>query len=171
MGPILGAEFLVAVGDICAFSSADRGSLPRQVLCLRPVTPASGSATTKGCEEETRFSRRGSSTSRPLPACAALRNPGLSTIARGLRVRGTPTRWLHPPAGGSMFCGRCCATEPRSRAALRLDIFIEILPNLALKCATHSETDAVGGADLGLRRPPSAVPLPHDGRGRRSLRH
>jgi len=24
MGPILGAEFLVAVGDICAFSSADR---------------------------------------------------------------------------------------------------------------------------------------------------
>src|SRR3712207_4324147 len=34
MGPILGAEFLVAVGDICAFSSADRlaayaGLVPR----------------------------------------------------------------------------------------------------------------------------------------------
>jgi hypothetical protein len=27
-----------------------------------------------------------------------------------------------------MFCGRCCVTEPRSRLALRLDIFIEILP-------------------------------------------
>ena len=27
-----------------------------------------------------------------------------------------------------MFCGRCCVTEPRSRAALQLDIFIEILP-------------------------------------------
>ena len=26
-----------------------------------------------------------------------------------------------------MFCGRCCVTEPRSRPALRLDIFIEIL--------------------------------------------
>jgi hypothetical protein len=26
-----------------------------------------------------------------------------------------------------MYCGRCCATEPRLRAALRLDIFIEIL--------------------------------------------
>ncbi len=26
-----------------------------------------------------------------------------------------------------MYCGRCCVTEPRSRAALRLDIFIEIL--------------------------------------------
>jgi len=27
-----------------------------------------------------------------------------------------------------MFCGRCCVTEPHSRPALRLDIFIEILP-------------------------------------------
>jgi hypothetical protein len=27
-----------------------------------------------------------------------------------------------------MLCGRCCVTEPRSRPALRLDIFIEILP-------------------------------------------
>ena len=26
-----------------------------------------------------------------------------------------------------MCCGRCCVTEPRLRAALRLDIFIEIL--------------------------------------------
>ncbi len=25
-----------------------------------------------------------------------------------------------------MFCGRCCVTEPRSRTALQLDIFIEI---------------------------------------------
>ena len=41
MGPILGAEFLVAVGDIRAFSSADRLAALTQVLCLRPVTPAS----------------------------------------------------------------------------------------------------------------------------------
>jgi hypothetical protein len=27
-----------------------------------------------------------------------------------------------------MSFGRCCATKPRSRAALQLDIFIEILP-------------------------------------------
>jgi hypothetical protein len=26
-----------------------------------------------------------------------------------------------------MFCGRCCVTALRSRPALRLDIFIEIL--------------------------------------------
>src|SRR5215204_2620586 len=31
--------------------------------------------------------------------------------------------------------------------------------NLAVKCATHNETDAVGRADLGLRRPPSAGPV------------
>ena len=28
-----------------------------------------------------------------------------------------------------MFCGRCCVTGPRSKLALRLDIFIEILPH------------------------------------------
>jgi hypothetical protein len=32
-----------------------------------------------------------------------------------------------------MCCGRCCATEPRLRAALRLDIFIEIL----LRCSVN----------------------------------
>ena len=26
-----------------------------------------------------------------------------------------------------MYCGRCCVMEPRSRAALQLDIFIVIL--------------------------------------------
>ena len=31
-----------------------------------------------------------------------------------------------------MFCGRCCVTEPRSRLALRLDIFIEILPRTSV---------------------------------------
>jgi transposase len=42
MGPILGAEFLVAVGDISAFESAEIGSPPTQVLSRRPVTPARG---------------------------------------------------------------------------------------------------------------------------------
>jgi hypothetical protein len=27
-----------------------------------------------------------------------------------------------------MLCGRCCVTEPPTKLALRLDIFIEILP-------------------------------------------
>jgi hypothetical protein len=31
-----------------------------------------------------------------------------------------------------MSCGRCCVMEPRLRAALRLDIFIEILPGTSV---------------------------------------
>jgi len=42
--------------------------------------------------------------------------------------------------------------------------------NLAVKCATNSETVAVGGAVLGLRRAPSVVPA-EDGRVRRSMPH
>jgi hypothetical protein len=32
-----------------------------------------------------------------------------------------------------MYCGQCCVMEPRSRAALRLDIFIEILLGTGVK--------------------------------------
>src|SRR5829696_9161210 len=42
-----------------------------------------------------------------------------------------------------MFCGRCCVTEPRSRLALRLDIFIEILPRTR-RCLT-CQLDRLGG--------------------------
>jgi hypothetical protein len=34
-----------------------------------------------------------------------------------------------------MLCGRCYVTEPRSRAALQLDIFIEILLRASLNKA------------------------------------
>ncbi len=63
---------------------------------------------------------------------AALRSLRPSTIARGLRVSGIPrlsSRWR---VGGSTSFGRCCVTEPRSRLALRLDIFIEILPGISV---------------------------------------
>jgi hypothetical protein len=42
-----------------------------------------------------------------------------------------------------MFCGRCCVTEPRSRLALQLDIFIEILPRTPVKRA-FSDAAAFG---------------------------
>ena len=32
-----------------------------------------------------------------------------------------------------MLCGRCCVTEPPTKLALRLDIFIEILLGTRLK--------------------------------------
>jgi hypothetical protein len=42
MGPILGAEFLVAVGDTSVPLRVLIGSLPTQVLSRRRVTRASG---------------------------------------------------------------------------------------------------------------------------------
>ena len=88
MGSILGAEFLVAVGDIRAFERADRLAAYAGLWSRRPVTPANGWATTKGCVVATRASS-GSSTSRPSPACVVHRSPELSTIARERKVRGT----------------------------------------------------------------------------------
>src|SRR5215211_1935174 len=102
------------------------GSLPMQVLSPRLVTPASGLATTEGCEEGTRSSS-GSSTSRRSPAYAGPQSPGSSTTAREPKARGRLRLSSLWRVGGSTYCGRCCVTEPPSRPALRLDIFIEIL--------------------------------------------
>ena len=46
MGPILGAEFLVAVGDLRAFSSADRLAAYAGLVPAAHVSLASGSVTT-----------------------------------------------------------------------------------------------------------------------------
>ncbi len=86
-------------------SLALTGSPPTRVSFRWPVTPANGLATTAGCEEGIRLSS-GCSTSRPLPACEAPRSPGPSKIARGVRARDTPRRWLRSPAGGTTSCGR-----------------------------------------------------------------
>ena len=126
MGPILGAEFLVCVGDICAFESADR------LAAYAGLVPASrdsgkrvgnrrrmrgGNKTLKRVFYQSAFaSLRGSQESRAFYA-----------IARGPRAKGT--RRLSSPwgVGGSTSYGRCCVTELRLRTAPRLDIFIEIL--------------------------------------------
>src|SRR5829696_1468544 len=102
------------------------GSLPMQVLSPRLVTPASGLATTEGCEEGRRSSS-GSSTSRRSPAYAVPRSPGSSTTTREPKARGILRLSSLWRVGGSTSCGRCCVTEPPSSPALRLDIFIEIL--------------------------------------------
>src|SRR5215208_4217437 len=107
-------------------SRVSTGLLLTPLLSRRPMTPANGWVTTKGCVVAT-GSEIGSSTSRPLPACAAPRSPGPSTIARGLRARGTLRLSSLWRGGGSMYCGQCCVTEARLRAAPPLDIFIEIL--------------------------------------------
>jgi hypothetical protein len=87
MGPVLGAEFLVAAGDLSAFSSADQ--LAAYAGLVPPTTPANGWATTTGCAAATRFSN-GSSTSRRSPVCVLRLSPGPTMIAKGERARGTP---------------------------------------------------------------------------------
>jgi N-acetylglucosamine-6-sulfatase len=55
-----------------------------------------------------------------------------------------------------MLCGRCCVTEPATKLALRLDIFIEILPRTRVNrgwlvaCAgmQYSVTSSKGGANV-----------------------
>jgi transposase len=126
MGLILGAEFLVAVGDLCAFSSADRLAA---YAGLVPAARNSGKRVGKH-----RRMRGGNKTLKRVfyqsafaSLCGLHRSPGPSTSARGPRARGTPRLSSPWHVGGSTLCGQCCVTEPRSRPALRLDIFIEIL--------------------------------------------
>src|SRR5215216_5765006 len=88
MGTLLGAEFLVAVGDVSAFESAD------QLAAYAGLVPAAHDSgkrvgNKKGCVAATRFSSE-SSTNRPSLVCAALQSPEPSTIARGLRAKDTP---------------------------------------------------------------------------------
>ena len=89
MGPILGAEFLVAVGDLRAFESADQ--LAAYAAGLVPAARDSGKRVGNHRflgEEATRFSK-GSSTSPPSQACEARQRAGPSMTARDSRARGT----------------------------------------------------------------------------------
>jgi transposase len=88
MGAILGAEFLVAVGDIGTFESAERlAAYAGLVPAARDSGKRVGNHRFLGVVA-TRPSSE-CSTSRPLPASEALRSPGLSTTAREPRAKGT----------------------------------------------------------------------------------
>src|SRR5215207_2520817 len=91
----------------------------------QPTIPANVPATITGCVVGTNSSNE-PFTSPPLPACEVRPSPGPSTIAKGEKARGTLKLSLPWRAGGSTYCGRCCAMGPRSMLHLRLDIFIEI---------------------------------------------
>jgi transposase len=54
MGPILGAEFLVCVGDIRAFESADRLAACAGLVPAARDSGISGWVSAAGCEEGTR---------------------------------------------------------------------------------------------------------------------
>jgi len=125
MGPILGAEFLVAVGDVCAFSSADR------LAAYAGLVPAA-----RDSGKRVGNHRKGRGGNRVLKrvfyqsAFASLRSVPES---RAFYDRKRREGKRHTQAVIALArrrvrasCGRCCATEPPSRPALRLDIFIEI---------------------------------------------
>ncbi len=89
MGPILGAEFLVAVGDVSTFESADRlaayaGLVPaahdfgKRVGNRRRM--GGGNKVLKRVFYQSAFSS----------LCVVCRSPGPSTSARGPRASGTP---------------------------------------------------------------------------------
>jgi hypothetical protein len=122
-----GPCFLVCVGDVSAFESADRlAAYAGLVPAARDSGKRVGNRRILG--EEVIRPSKGSSTRQRLPVCVVHRSPELSTTAREPRARSTPrlsSRWR---VGGSTCCGRCCVTEAPSRLALPLDIFIEILP-------------------------------------------
>ena len=124
MGPILGAEFLVAVGDIRAFESADR------LAAYAGLVPAArDSGKWVGNNKRMRGGNKVLKRVFYQSAFASLRSaPDSRVFYDRKRAEGDifrlSSRWR---VGGSTYCGRCCATEPRSRTALRLDIFIEIL--------------------------------------------
>ena len=126
MGPILGAEFLVAVGDVRAFSSADRLAAYAGVV---PTAHDSG----KRLGNHRRM-RGGNKTLKRVfhqSAFASLRSaPESKAFYERKRAEGkrhTQALIALTRRRVSVMCGRCCVTEPHSRLALRLDIFIEIL--------------------------------------------
>ena len=127
MGPILGAEFLVAVGDIHAFESADR------LAAYAGLVPAaSDSGKRVGNNKRMRGGNKVLKRVFYQSAFASLRgSPESRAFYDRKRTEGKRhTQALSSPwrVGGSMLCGRCCVTEPPTKLALRLDIFIEILP-------------------------------------------
>jgi Transposase IS116/IS110/IS902 family len=121
----------VAVGDICAFESAERLAA---YAGLVPAARDSGKRVGKG-----RRMRGGNKTLKRVfyqSAFASLRStPQSRAFYDRKRAEGKRhTQALSSPwrVGGSMFSGRCCVTGPRLRDALWLDIFIEILPGTSV---------------------------------------
>jgi hypothetical protein len=126
MGAILGAEFLVAVGDISVFSSADRLAA---YAGLVPAVRDSG----KRVGNHRRM-RGGNKTLKRVFYQSAFASLRSSAESRAFYERKRAEGKRHTQAlialarrRVNVMCGRCCVTEPRLRVAPRLDIFIEIL--------------------------------------------
>jgi transposase len=126
MGPVLGAEFLVAAGDLLVFSSAD------QLAAYAGLVPAANDSGKR--IGNNRRMRGGNKVLKRVfyqSAFASLRgSPESKAFYDRKRAEGKRhTQALIALARRrvNVLCGRCCVTEPCLRPALQLDIFIEIL--------------------------------------------
>jgi hypothetical protein len=143
MGPILGAELPVVVGKISAFESADRSA-----SYAGPFPAARDSGKKRiGNNERMRgwkkvlkrvFYQSGFANLRSTPESKVFYVTAREPKARGILRLSSLWR-----LGGSTCCGRCCVTKLHLRAALRLEVFIEILPGILVSkgclCARSSE--------------------------------
>jgi transposase len=125
MGPLLGAEFLVTVGDLSAFESADR------LAAYAGLVPAAhDSGKRVGNHKRMRGGNKALKRVFYQSAFSSLRASAESrTFYERKRAEGKRhTQALIALARRRInVLGRCCVTAPLLRAALRLDIFIEIL--------------------------------------------
>ena len=109
MGPILGAQFLVATdGGPWRRSPAPAAWPPTPASCPSPATPGASPATTTGPSASTGRCGR-SSTSWRCPASAPKDHRRSSTSANGTRTSSIPRPCSPWPGAWSTSCGRCCA--------------------------------------------------------------
>jgi len=127
MGPILGAEFLVAVGDLCAFENAD------QLAAYAGLVPAvHDSGKRVGNNKRMRGGNKILKRVFYQSAFSSLRASSAESRtfyerkrAEGKRhTQALIARWR---VGGLTLCGQCCVTGLLLWPSLGLDIFIEIL--------------------------------------------
>jgi hypothetical protein len=69
-----------------------------------------------------------------------------------------------------MLCGRCCVTEPPTKLALRLDIFIEILPRTRVNNGKKKQLSWMSRGKV-LRRPPRGAVFEDSVEDRQELAH
>src|SRR3712207_84579 len=123
MGPVLGAEFLVAAGDLSASSSADQLAAYSGLV---PVAKDSGKRV--GNNKRMRGGNKVLKRVFYQSAFSSLRSAPESRAfydrKRAEGKRHTQRPWLHWRAAASTSCGRCCVMGRRSQGLVRSLTFL-----------------------------------------------
>lgn len=167
MGPILGAEFLVATGgDLAAFGTSARlaayAGLRRcpAIPAAAPATCTAQSATTAACA--------GSSTWPPCPASAPAAPPRRTTDANARNDCATPRPSSPWPADSSTCCGHSfvtiasSTTHPHSPRGLDMVIEIPFVGSPVNYPAWHDRTISISIGHLVTAGPSSGEAVPEE---------